>query len=144
MLVWFVFFHSKLMKSLPDKGQKIIKYIEQLRLAIQYWDDEERRLSAARAKLKSEQERSAVTTETAADAAAASDDSDLVRSLGTMSVSDMDPDVWGDTVPRQTTHIPEENYFFKTHEKKKPHCLNVLEQIENTNPARKQKFRTNQ
>lgn len=151
LLVWFVFFPSKLLKSLPDKGKKIIKYIEQVRLAIQYHDEEEKRLSAARTKLSSKlpqdrgasRETAAVTMEMSA--AAASDDSDLVLSLGMMSVSDKDADLWRDTDPIRTTNIPEENnYFFKTHENKKLHCLNVLGKIESTNPARKQKFQTNQ
>lgn len=142
MLVWFVFFHRRLLKSLPDKGKKIIEYVKQVRLAIQYRDEEERRQSAARTKLKSKlyQERS-VSREAAA--AAASDDSDLVDLVEMMSMSDKDTDLWSN--PIQTTNISEEdNYFFKTHEKKKPHHLNVLDKIENTNPNRKQKFKTNQ
>lgn len=143
-----MFIHRRLLKSLPDKGKKIIEYVEQVRLAIQYRDEEERRQSAARTKLKSklhqEQSAAAGTLEmAAAAAAAASDDSDLVGSLEMMSVSDKDTDLWSD--PIQTTNIQDgDNYFFKTHEKKKPQHLNVLDKIENTNPSRKQKFKTNQ
>lgn len=135
------------MKSLPDKGKKIIDYVEQVRLAIQY-RDEERRQSAARTKLKSKlhQEQSAsreAAAETLEMAAAASDDSDLVGSLEMMSVSDKDTEHCSD--PIQTTNIQDgDNYFLKTHEKKKPQHLNVLDKIENTNPSRKHKFKTNQ
>lgn len=152
MLVWFVFFNRRLLKALPDKGEKIIKYGEQVRLAIQYHDEEDRRQSAAGTKLKSKlhQEPSvskeaaaAEALEMAAGVAAASEDSDLVDSLKMMSVSDGDTDLWSDRM--QTTNNPEEdNYFFKTHEKKKPHCLTVLDKIEHTNPSRKQTFKTNQ
>lgn len=113
--------------------------MEQVRLAIQYRDEEERRQSAARTELKSKlhQEQS-VSGE-----AAAADYSDLVDSLETMAVSDKDTDLCSD--PVQTTNIPgADNYFFKTHEDKKPHSLNVLDKIKNTNPSRKQKFKTNQ
>lgn len=144
-----MFFHRRLLKSLPDKGKKIIEYVEKVRLAIQFHDEEERRRSAARTKLKSKVHlEPSVSREAAAEsleeaAAAVPDDSDLVVSLEMMSVSDKDADLWSD--PMHTTNIPEEvNYFFKTHEKKKPHCLNVLDKMEHTNPSRKQKFKTNQ
>lgn len=129
--------------------------MEKVRLAIQFHDEEERRQSAARTKLKStkvhlepsvSREAAAESLENAAAAAAAAavpDDSDLVVSLEMMSVSDKDADLRSD--PIHTTNTPEEvNYFFKTHEKKKPHCLNVLNKVEHTNPSRKQKFKTNQ
>lgn len=145
-----MFIHRRLLKSLPDKGKKIIEYVEQVRLAIQYRDEEERRQSAARTKLKSKlhqeqsvsREAAAETLEMAA-AAAASDDSDLVGSLEMMSVSDKDTEHCSD--PIQTTNSQDgDNYFLKTHEKKKPQHLNVLDKIENTNLSRKQKFKTNQ
>lgn len=150
MLVCFVFFHRKLLKSLPDKGKKIIEYVGQIRLALQYHDEEERQQSAARTKLKSRlhqeqsvsREAAAETMEMAA-AAAASGDSDLVDSLEMMSMSGKDTDLCSSSI--QTTNIPEDdNYFLKTHEKKNPHRLNVLEKIENINPSRKPKFKTNQ
>lgn len=125
--------------------------MEQVRLALQYRDEEEKRQSSARTKLKSRlhQEQSvsreaaaAETLEMAAAAAAASGDSDLVDFLEMMSLSDKDTDLCSN--PIQTTNVPQDNSFFKTHEKKKPHHLNVLDKIENTNPSRKQKFKTNQ
>ena len=128
--------------------------MEQVRLAIQYRDEEERRQSAVRIKLKSNlhqgqsvsREDAAETIEmaaAAAAAAAASHDSDLVDSLKMMSMSDKDTDLWSDPIQRANL-TEEDNYFFKSHEKKNPLSLNVLDKIENTNPSRKQKFKTNQ
>ena len=118
--------------------------MEQVRLAIQYRDEEERRQSAVRIKLKSNlHQGQSVSREDAAAAAAASHDSDLVDSLKMMSMSDKDTDLWSDPIQRANL-TEEDNYFFKSHEKKNPLSLNVLDKIENTNPSRKQKFKTNQ
>lgn len=132
------------MRSLPDKGNKIRDYVEKVRLAIQLCEEEERRQAAAQANLQSQQLRELTSEESEMSVVSGSSDgskdSDLVRSLEMMSVSDSDNEFrFGSKPSRSSTE--EDNYFTKPHKEQKSHNLAVLEKA---NPSTKQKFKPNQ
>lgn len=135
------------MRSLPDKGNKIKDYVEKVRLAIQICEEEERRQAAAQAELQSQQLRELPSEESesiemciVSGSSDGSKDSDLVRSLEVMSVSDSDNEFRFGSKPSHSS-AEEDNYFTKPHEEEKSHNLAVLEK---TTPSTKQKFKPNQ
>lgn len=134
------------MRSLPDKGSKIREYVEKVRLAIQLCEEEERRQAAARAKLSQQlqelpsEESESIEMLIVSGSSDGSKDSDLVRSLEMMSVSDSDNEFRFGSKPSRSS-AEEDNYFTKPHKEQKSHNLVVLEK---TNPSTKQKFKPNQ
>lgn len=135
------------MRSLPDKGNKIREHVEKVRLAIQLCEEEEWRQAAAQAKLRSQQlkewpseESESIEMSIVSGSSDGSKDSDLVRSLEMMSVSDSDNEFRFGSKPSRSS-AEEDNYFTKPHEEQKSHNLAVLEK---TNPNTKQKFKPNQ
>lgn len=108
--------------------------MEKVRLAIQLCEEEERRQAAAQAKLQSLQLRELLSEESEmsifSGSSDGSKDSDLVRSLEMMSVSDSDNEFRFGSKPSRSS-AEEDNYFTKA----------VLEKA---NPSTKQKFKPNQ
>lgn len=134
------------MQCLPDKGQKIKEYLEKVRSAIQRCEEEERRQAAAQAELQSQlssKEPESIEMAIVSGSSGGSKDSDLVRSLEMMSVSDSDNEFTFGSKPSRGS-AEEDNYFSKLHKEKKTHSLVVLEKMEKSNPGVKQKFKPNQ
>lgn len=114
-----------------------MEYVEKVRLAIRFCDEEERRRSDAGTEFQPERHQDRIVPREAAEASKdGSKDSDLVKSLEMMCVSDSEP--------KAAANSPGDNYFFKKHEKKIPHCLKVLDKKERTEPGTKQRFKPNQ
>ncbi|TNM91129.1 protein GRINL1A isoform X1 [Takifugu flavidus] len=138
--------NQRIMRSLPDKGSKIREYVEKVRLAIQLREEEERRQAAAQAKLSQQlqelpsEESESIEMLIVSGSSDGSKDSDLVRSLEMMSVSDSDNEFRFGSKPSRSS-AEEDNYFTKPHKEQKSHNLVVLEK---TNPSTKQKFKPNQ
>lgn len=133
------------MRCLPDKGKKVMEYIEKVRLAIQHCDEERRRESAARTELLSNhQEDQLESSEADAETMGSkSENINLVRALERMNMLDGDSEFkCGSKL--SLSSLEDDNYFLKTNDEKKTHSLALLDKMGRTNPSTKQKFKPNQ